>query len=134
MKKILCFLMVFLLSSLVLATQSEDFEETLKDIDLSELPKVLKFLLGKPKMNVEVTDTNETYGFKVNKNKITDFIEGSIDSPNYLIKLDNSTLDQILYADNPLSLSGDLYSEGSIVIEPQTIGGKIKFKIISWFI
>ena len=126
--------MVFLLSSLVFATQSDDFEQTLKDIDLSQLPKVLKFLLGKPMMNVEVTDTNQTYGFKINGNKITDFVEGGIDSPNYIIKLDNSAINEILYADDPMNKAGDLFSENKIIIEPQTVGGKIKFKILGWFI
>jgi hypothetical protein len=134
MKLFLSILMFFLLSSLVIAAQTEDFEKILEDIDLSELPKVLKFLLGKPLMNVEITDTEEVYGFKIRGNKITDFVEGGIEDPNYIIKLNNETLDIILYADNPMFIAGDLFTGEKIMIEPQKFGSKIKFTILNWFI
>ena len=126
-------LLILLLIPFAYANEAEDVEGILDKVDLSELPGTLKFLLGKPLINIEITDTETVYGFKIDGEIITDFVNKGVEKPNYLIKLDNSTLNELLYADDPMNKATDFYSEGDIVIEPKTFGSKIKFKIASWF-
>ncbi len=140
MKKIICFLIILILASAVTAqgigqmnqaARSKLIQENLDEVNLEQLPKTLKFLLGKPKINIEVN--GEVYGFKITGNKIEDFIEGGIKNPHYIIFIPEETLEEIVASDNIVGTVEAAYLDGKITIEPQSPGAKIKFWFINLF-
>ena len=110
--------------------------ENLDKIDLSKAPGTLKFLLGKPRMNVELTLNSGkvlTYGFRINKEKITDFAPGGVEKPAYIVKLNEATLNKLINADDVGGKAAELYETGEIIIEPVKIIAKIKFGLAKFF-
>ncbi|MBR9691317.1 hypothetical protein GOV06_00880 [Candidatus Woesearchaeota archaeon] len=140
-KNIICLLMVlFVVSTAFAQTAGELSEEqraqmikyNLDDIDLEEAPKILKFILGKPKINIEVN--GNVYGFKIAGNQIKDFVEGGLDNPHYKIFISENALSEITNAEDRSAKIEELYINGDIKIEPQRIGAKIKFWLAKRFI
>ncbi|MEE9525096.1 MAG: hypothetical protein V3V78_00635 [Candidatus Woesearchaeota archaeon] len=135
MKKII-FMILVLLCSFIVYAEEVDFEldeigslikENIDSIDLSGAPKMLKWVLGKPKINVEIN--GYTYGFKITGNKIGEFTEGGLEKPHYIIKISETVLRDIANSEDPMSAVGEAYKNGDITVEPQKLGSKIKF----WF-
>ena len=142
MKKLFCLLMILLMFSVVYAESEltkeqrvELVKNNLDKIDLGKAPKALRFILGKPKINVEIN--GEVYGFKIAGNKITDFVEGGLEKPHYIVFISEDALDEIAAADDFAAKAEELYLTGKIKIEPQRTGAKIKFwfakKMVKWF-
>ncbi|MBW2963641.1 hypothetical protein KY306_02615 [Candidatus Woesearchaeota archaeon] len=141
MKKIIYFLVILVLAAAVTAQgigqmtqaqRSQLIQENLDQVNLEDLPGALKFLLGKPKINIQVN--GETYGFKITGNKIEDFIEGGLDKPHYIVYIPEEVLEEIVNSDNIVNTVETAYLEGKITIEPQTVGAKIKFWLANLFI
>ena len=140
MKKIICAIIVavILIGCIVYAQENSSapksqeqraalIKQNLDKVNLSEVPGILRFILGKPKINIEVD--GQVYGFKIAGEKIQDFVEGGLENPNYLIILPEEALDEIIASGDVIGKVTELYKEGVIVVKPQTIGAKIKF----WF-
>ena len=115
----------------------QEIAANLDKIDLSQAPKALKFLLGKPKINIVLANldgTESTYGFKIGGNKITDFKVGGLDKPHYIIRISEETIVNIVESEDPAGMATESYKNGDIVIEPQRFGSKIKFWFASKFL
>lgn len=133
-------LLVVLMASFVFAQAGltrEEIEQqisaNLDKIDLSQAPKALKFLLGKPKMNIVIANldgTESTYGFKIGGNKITDFKAGGLEKPHYIITISEESILEIAFAEDPGAKATELYLSEEIAVKPQTLGSKIKY----WFV
>ena len=115
---------------------NEDLEkqirENLDNINLEDVPGTLKFLLGKPRINIEIknNDTSkDIYGFRIAKSKIQDFKPGGLENPHYIIIIPKKSLDDIINAEDPMAKAEELYLSKDIIIEPQKFGAKIKY----WF-
>jgi hypothetical protein len=128
-------ILILMLSCVVYAVES-DFEmeevgglikENLDNIDLGNAPKILKFVLGKPKINIEVN--GYVYGFKIAGNSIKEFTEGGLEKPHYKIFVAEDVLRELVDSEDPAAAVGEAYKNGDIKIEPQRMGAKIKF----WF-
>ena len=139
MKKIICLLIILSLVNIAYAVES-DFEmeevgglikENLDNIDLGKLPKMLRFVLGKPKINVEVN--GYVYGFKIAGNTIKEFTEGGLEKPHYKVFVAENILRELVDSEDPSSAVGEAYKNGDITIEPQRVGAKIKFWIAKKF-
>jgi hypothetical protein len=143
MKKLiylLAIVLVLVAASVVYAEEKDKKTEIIKNnldkIDLGKAPGALRFLLGKPKINIEVKNidgTTDIYGFKIAGNKIQEFVEGGLDKPHYIIKMPVEAIQEIAGAENSVAKIGELYNSGTIVIEPQSTGAKIKFWLAKKF-
>ena len=115
---------------------SKQIRENLDKINLNEAPGVLRFILGKPKVNVEVNGA--VYGFKIVGKRVKDFVEGGLDKPHYIIRLSEESVNEITESEDIMGKIEELYLNGEIVVEPQRVGAKIKFwfleKFMGWFI
>ncbi|MBW2996021.1 hypothetical protein KY332_01840 [Candidatus Woesearchaeota archaeon] len=106
-------------------------KENLDSIDLGKAPKALKWVLGKPKINIEVN--GHVYGFKIAGNTIKEFTEGGLDNPHYKIFIAENVLRDIFDSEDPASAVGEAYKNGDIKVEPQRLGAKIKFWVAKKF-
>ncbi|MBW2997097.1 hypothetical protein KY349_02015 [Candidatus Woesearchaeota archaeon] len=144
MKKAIFFIIVLVLAYSVnaediwqmdQAERSETIKNNLDEVNLDQVPGMLKFLLGKPKINIEVN--GEVYGFKIAGNRIKDFVEGGIKNPHYIIFIPEDVLNEVVNSDDIPGAVEDAYSSGRITIEPQMTGAKIKFwfaeRLLDWF-
>lgn len=133
-------LLIFVVvTSLVYAQGNERaklIKNNLDKINLEEAPGVLRFLLGKPKINIEVN--GDVYGFKIAGNRVKDFVEGGLDKPHYIIRLSEESVNEIVNSEDIMGKIEELYLNGEIIVEPQRVGAKIKFwffnKLKGWFI
>jgi hypothetical protein len=141
-KKVIVLLLVFVLISSFVHGQAgvpKELKQNIENIDLENLPGILRFILGKNKINVEIDDDGEksVFGFKIAGNQVKDFEEGGLDNPHYIIKTSMDAVGEVLNSEDPLNTAGGLYESGDIVIEPQKVGSKIKFwfleKLVGWF-
>jgi len=133
---VLAFLLISSVSYAFESISEEEIRDIVQQVDLNSLPAVVKFILGKPKINIEVSDNEitETYGFIIVNNEVVDFNVGGIENPNYLIKVNYDVMEDIVNADNPMVKVEEYYLSKDMVIEPQTLGSKILFGIAKLFI
>jgi hypothetical protein len=122
---------MFVSSVYAFTVDEELVRANLDKVDLSDAPRALRFVLGKPKVNIEVN--GDVYGFKLAGNKVKDFVVGGIENPHYLIKIPPESIEKIVASEDPASTVGELYLAGEIVVEPQRLGAKIKFWIAKKF-
>ena len=141
-KKVIVLFLVFVLISSFVNGQvgvPKELKQNIENINLENLPGILRFVLGKNKINVEIDDEGEksVFGFKIAGNQVKDFTEGGLDNPHYIIKTSMDSVQEVLNSNDPLNTAGELYEQGDIVIEPQQVGAKIKFwflgKLVDWF-
>jgi hypothetical protein len=136
------FLMTMLLAMITIAqeekAQENTIESVLSEIDLTNLPGSVKFILGKPNINVNVIDVEskikQTYGFKIGENKIKEFKDEAIDNPNFIIALKEDVFDNVVNSVDPMKEIKELYANKDISIEAVTLGSKIKLAIVNFFI
>ncbi len=135
--KIFILVMILLCCPIASALEMSDaeIEEHLDDVDLSELPKVLKFILGKPRINIDVD--GEVYGFVVAGNRVKDFVKGGLKDPNYVVYLSEEELEEIINSEDISTKLGEMYTKDLIKIEAKNYGGKVKYylarKFTRWF-
>jgi hypothetical protein len=158
MKKLFLFLVVLMLSSVIFVgaeidtNQIPDYEDMSKEeinqfirqnldqVDLSQAPSVLKFVLGKPKINtiVEMVD-GEVYkfGFVVVDDEIADFVDDGHEEPNYSVIITEQTLLWIANSEDPQQAASDAYIDEFIVVKAHSFGSKVKLsvfgKLYKWF-
>ena len=134
MKKLLIgIILTILLTGFVIA---DDLEYTIKDnldkIDLTQAPGIFKFLLGSPKVNLEVERENgneSLFGFVVKDGMVKEFKPGGVEGPDYIVKTHEKHITKETLDNLP-----ELYASGEIQIIPQKFFGKIKFGIVKLFI
>lgn len=142
-------LLIVLVASMVIAAQPanlDDFKElrqeqkkiviaqlikdNLNQVDLSELPGTLRFILGKPRINIVMKNKDGSefvYGFRIMKENIEEFKEGGLEKPNYLITIKEEHVFGIIGSDDYAGEIQQLYLDGDMTVEPQTFGSKVKF-------
>ncbi|MFC1691203.1 hypothetical protein ACFL0W_03395 [Nanoarchaeota archaeon] len=115
-------------------------KQNLDNVDLENVPKVVRFILGKPKINIELKlndGSTKTFGFKIAGNRIKDFQPGGLDKPHYIIEIKENSLKKIIASKDPAAKTGELYETGEIEIKPQKVGSKVKYfvanKFRKWF-
>ncbi len=111
-------------------------EENVNQIDLGELPWIVKFLVGKPEFNIIIkmnSNEKKVYGLKVNEERKVDLNLEGYEKPDYIVHIDEDSLIEIGLAEDSEEKVNELYNSGKIVIEPQKFKGKFLFKIASWF-
>ncbi|MBW3015784.1 hypothetical protein KY330_05145 [Candidatus Woesearchaeota archaeon] len=110
-------------------------KENLEKIDLSTAPKSLKFILGKPKVNIIIKENGDfaVYGFEVTGERITGFAEGGIEKPNYEITVSKDALTKLINSKDPATTLEELYLDGKVTVEAKTFGSKIKLWIAKMF-
>lgn len=158
MKKLFLLLVVIMLSSMIFVSAEIDLndisdyqqmskeeinqfiKQNLDEFDLSQAPSVLKFVLGKPKINVIVEMANEDiykFGFVVVDDKIADFVEEGHEQPNYSVIITENTLLWIANSENSQQAASDAYIDGYIVVTAHSFGSKVKLgvfgKLYKWF-
>ncbi|MBT4540830.1 hypothetical protein HOC35_04925 [Candidatus Woesearchaeota archaeon] len=155
-KKLFCLIIILMLSTFVFAdidiSDIQDYQQmskqeinqfikqNLDEVDLSQAPGVLKFVLGKPKINTVIEMNNDeiyTFGFLVADDEITDFIEEGHEEPNYTVTITENTLIWIANSEDPNQAATDAYKEGYIVVTAHSIVNKVKLgvvgKLFKWF-
>lgn len=141
MKKLLALLIsMIIMSSMACAITADEIENNLDNVDLSKIPGSLKFILGKPYINLELADENSTastYGFKLAKENIEEFKDGGYEKPSYLVKTSEEVFNEIFEADDETAKIQELYNNGRIEIIPQKFFARLKMgiaeKLLAWF-
>ncbi|RMF54975.1 hypothetical protein D6745_03505 [Candidatus Woesearchaeota archaeon] len=130
---LICLVLALLFTGLAIADDLEDtIKGNLNKIDLSQAPGIFRFLLGSPKVNLEVTRENgsiSVFGFVIKNSAVQEFKAGGVEKPDYIIKIHEKHM-----TEKALNTLPELYSSGEIQIVPKTFFSKIKLRIVKLFI
>jgi len=122
----------------------EDINAYIKDnldkVNLSQVPGVLRFVLGKPKINVVVKmNKGEDYvfGFLIRDNKVQGFQENGLDKPNYTITTSEDVLVKIANSEDQNKAATDAFNNGEITLKANKFFSKVKLgvakRLFKWF-
>jgi uncharacterized protein YcgL (UPF0745 family) len=122
----------------------EDINAYIKDnldkVNLSQVPGVLRFVLGKPKINVVVKmNKGEDYvfGFLIRDNKVQGFQENGLDKPNYTITTSEDVLVKIANSEDQNKAATDAFNNGEITVKANKFFSKVKLgvakRLFKWF-
>ena len=118
---------------LVIYRDREGIKEKFNEY-LEQISGTTAFLIGGADIELRVENTEEKlllYDIKISKGNITDFEKGgNLENPNYIIKIKENIVEEILLSGNPKTRIGDAYRNEELIIEPQTFGAKIKYFFI----
>lgn len=115
-------------------------KQNLDKVDLSQTPKALRFVLGKPKINIVVKmNKGEDYvfGFLIRDNKVQGFQENGLEKPNYTITTSEDVLVKIAKSEDQNKAATDAFNNGEITVKANKFFSKVKLgiakKLFGWF-
>ena len=94
-----------------------------------EIPKEVIFVDDSDIINIYDLETNEFItGIKLNERKVDSFLESEKKSQVNIIST-YSTLNKIIYSNDPVESALKEYNEGNIKLEFDSLSKKVKFKL-----
>jgi len=107
-------------------------KSNLDKVDVSDMPGPMRFILGKPRVNIQIEGSDALYGFYLQDDKPV-YVSGGLDDPHYLVEVSEKAIIEASKADDVSDKIGELFKQSEIKVTGRRLMSKVKLGVATMF-